>query len=264
MLQLKVGADPEFFVGDDGKIISAYGLIQGTKANPFKVDRGAVQVDGMALEFNIDPAETADDFITSIQTVLSQMQSMIPGKTMEFIPVADFDAEYMATLPKEATELGCSADFNAWEGGANPKPDESVTFRTAAGHVHIGWGEGYDIANVDHLADCRLLTRALDASLGAASVILDPDTRRRSLYGKAGAFRPKPYGMEYRVLSNFWLRDPELMRWVFNTTKDMFHRVADGYIRQDRVSAPVIPQCINTSNRTKARYVLDYFGVQLP
>lgn len=51
-----VGADPELFVSKAGVILSAFGLVGGTKKVPQKVERGAVQVDGMALEFNIDPA----------------------------------------------------------------------------------------------------------------------------------------------------------------------------------------------------------------
>ncbi len=37
----------------------------------------------------------------------------------------------------------------------------------------------------------------------------DKDTERRGMYGKAGAFRPKPYGVEYRTLSNAWLSNDE-------------------------------------------------------
>lgn len=53
-----IGADPEVFVGREGQFFSAHGLVPGNKRRPHKVDRGAVQVDGMALEFNIDPASS--------------------------------------------------------------------------------------------------------------------------------------------------------------------------------------------------------------
>jgi len=56
-MKILVGCDPELFVKKDGVLVSAHGLVQGSKEHPFRVSKGAVQVDGMALEFNIDPAE---------------------------------------------------------------------------------------------------------------------------------------------------------------------------------------------------------------
>ncbi len=40
--------------------------------------------------------------------------------------------------------------------------------------------------------------------LGLQSVLLDPDTRRRRMYGKAGAFRFKKYGklIKHKLLIN--------------------------------------------------------------
>ena len=215
----KIGADPEFFVKRFGKLHSAHGLVPGSKEQPFKVDKGAVQVDGMALEFNIDPAETFDQFETNMTSVLDKIVSMIPGYEVFVEPVADFGLEYIMSQPKEARELGCSPDFNAYTKEANPRPDANTPFRTASGHVHIGWTKApVDINNEGHLEACRALTKALDVYLGIPSLVWDRDDRRRSLYGAAGAFRPKPYGMEYRVLSNKWINDPFCRRLVYENT----------------------------------------------
>ena len=62
------------------------------------------------------------------------------------------------------------------------------------------------------------MTRQLDISLFLPSLLFDDDTERRKLYGFPGSFRPKQYGVEYRPLSNKWLRNEVLMTWVFNTT----------------------------------------------
>lgn len=67
-MKLLVGADPELFVSDNGKLVSCHGLLPGTKAEPHRVERGAVQVDGMAAEFNIDPAGDEETFITNLNT----------------------------------------------------------------------------------------------------------------------------------------------------------------------------------------------------
>ena len=47
----------------------------------------------------------------------------------------------------------------------------------------------------------------MDYTLGLDSLLLDSDTRRRSMYGRAGSFRFKEYGIEYRTLSNFWIKN---------------------------------------------------------
>ena len=214
----KIGADPEFFVKKFGKLVSAYGLIPGSKENPHKVPKGAVQVDGMALEFNIDPAETYSQFEDNMSTVMSSIIGMVPGYEIFVEPVADFGLEYIEAQPKEAKELGCSPDFNAYTKQANPRPSADTPFRTASGHVHIGWTSGVDINDEGHLEACRALTKSLDVWLGLPSLVWDQDDRRRTLYGAAGAFRPKSYGMEYRVLSNKWITEPILRKTVFYNT----------------------------------------------
>jgi hypothetical protein len=68
----------------------------------------------------------------------------------------------------------------------------------------------------------------LDLRLAVPSLIWDKDKKRRLLYGKAGCFRPKPYGMEYRTLSNAWLNPaiPHVRKFIFGETiravKDLF------------------------------------------
>jgi hypothetical protein len=219
-MQILVGADPELFVRNPNNMqfVSGHGLVPGTKLEPFKVDRGAVQVDGMALEFNIDPAATANEFFMNINTVRDRLQRMVPGYELVADPVAEFGDEYMRTQPPEALELGCEPDYCAWTGKANERPDGNVSFRSGAGHIHIGWTDGADTRSVNHLADCVAMAKQMDYYLGIYSLLWDGDNRRRSLYGKAGAFRPKPYGVEYRTLSNAWLRDPRMIRWVYHAT----------------------------------------------
>ena len=42
------------------------------------------------------------------------------------------------------------------------------------------------------------------------------DRKRRELYGKAGAFRLKEYGVEHRVLDNYWIFSQGMRERVFN------------------------------------------------
>lgn len=217
-VQILVGADPELFVKDrvTGAFISGHGMVPGTKADPFPVECGFVQVDGTALEFNIDPSATPDAFVANIDKVMTQLQGMIPDN-FEIVTeaVANYDPEYFSTVPEDAKALGCDPDFNAWGMVQNTPPEVNQPMRTASGHVHIGWGDFSDSwTTVDHYYTCGALARQLDYYLGINSLLWDKDATRRQMYGKAGCFRVKPYGMEYRVLSNAWLKDKNLMRWV--------------------------------------------------
>ena len=213
-MQILVGADPELFVKNpnSGEFISAHGMVPGTKYDPYKVDKGAIQVDGMALEFNIDPARTVDEFVQNITEVQKTLRSYVPtGYSIVAEPAVVFTSEVMDAAPEEAKELGCEPDFNAYTSQANPRPDGSSGLRTASGHVHIGWTNGADLRSENHREDAETVVKQLDYVLGLYSLLWDPDNTRRSMYGKAGAYRLKSYGVEYRVMSNRWLADPRLV-----------------------------------------------------
>lgn len=248
-----VGCDPEVFVFNDetGKFVNAHGMIPGTKVEPFKVKQGAVQVDGMALEFNIDPAATSEEFIDNIVTVYQQLQGMIPkGHRLVAVPTAHFDQEVFDNSPPEALELGCEPDYNAYNGRENPRPNaQGRMFRTASGHVHIGWTSGVEVTDRGHIEDCRVVVKQLDHALGWQATRFDLDNERRLLYGKAGAFRPKSYGVEYRTLSNQWIRTRQHMKWVFDTTQQALNLLEQETYFPNLYHWPNAPDAINQGRR---------------
>lgn len=236
---ITIGADPETFVREvsTGKFVSAHDLMPGTKKEPYKVECGAVQVDGTLAEYNIAPAFNSSSFISYNCQVMSQMKKILGAKYEVVIqPTVVYDTEYWKTLPDEVKILGCDPDYNAYTGQVNPKPDPSMnpSMRTASGHIHIGWGTGFDIHDPSHFADCCYVAKIMDFGLGIRSMLWDVDGTRRQLYGKAGCFRPKTYGMEYRTMSNQWLTDPKLMDFVYSqaygSMKNLFK--GDDWIKQ--------------------------------
>lgn len=263
-MDITIGADPELFVTKDGIPKSAHELVPGTKQEPFKVDKGAVQVDGTALEFNIDPAKNADEFVENISTVMKQLREMT-DKSYEFniVPSVKYHGNHFRALPEKARELGCDPDFNAYTLEANPRPDFNTTLRTASGHVHIGFCEGADVTSEEHMIRCATLVKQLDFYLGLPSIIFDRDTRRRLLYGKAGAFRPKPYGLEYRVLSNAWLQNEGRMRFVFKAAtqavNDLLEGVRPGEDWNDTQAYNTVERTINIgATRTAPRAIISH------
>lgn len=218
--EVLIGCDPELFiVNAEGRPRSAFGLIPGTKVSPFKVDKGAYQVDGMALEFNIDPAKTEDEFVENISTVMQRLREDVPSEFKFHIkPSVRFHHAILKKQPDEAKELGCEPDIDAYTLKENPRPDSNTTLRTASGHIHIGLEEDADVTKEEHLIKYSTLVKHLDLFLGLRSLEWDTDQTRRRLYGNPGAMRLKPYGVEYRVLSNQWLDKEELVRFVYRQT----------------------------------------------
>lgn len=258
-MSLLVGCDPEMFVKQGGIFKSAFDLIPGTKAAPFKVSKGAVQVDGMALEFNIDPASSEDEFVGNIGEVVNQLRSMVPDYEVVASPVAKFDPAYFEDQPLLAKELGCEPDYNAYTADVNHKPHTDKPMRTAAGHVHVGWTQGAAPMSYDHAMECIKVVKLMDLFLGIPSLFYDADTERRELYGKAGAFRPKSYGVEYRTLSNMWLNDEKLSRWVFRATAAALEAHKAGVVPPEGIEG-----VINTSNLEAAKELCERFNLEIP
>lgn len=260
------GCDPELFVSKDGKLVSGHDLIKGTKNEPFVVDKGAVQVDGTALEFNIDAVSSEEQWLGNINTVMATLEGMIPGYRLEAVPVAEFGYEYLKSLPEIATELGCSPDYDAYIVGINPRPNGDLPFRSAAGHIHVGIPEtegDAPVEDADYIAYVAQKVRELDFYLALPSLFYDNDTKRRELYGKAGAFRPKKYGFEYRTLSNQWLKSDELKRWAYRATQYGMEQMDKGISLFDKYGSAV-QGIVNTSDKAEASRIIKAEGLILP
>lgn len=266
MSKYLLGADPEIFVSKDNQLVSAFGLIGGTKDQPLIVERGAVQVDGMALEFNIEAAGSEAAWMANINGVMDILSSMVPGYKLECIPVARFGYDYIKAQPEKAKELGCDPDYNAYTVDVNPRPNGDNDFRTAAGHIHFGLPETENDAPVndqDYIAYVARKVRELDFYLGLPSLFYDADAQRRELYGKAGAFRPKKYGMEYRTLSNQWLGSDTLKRWAYQASQYAMEQMDKGVCLFDKYGDD-IQNIINKSDKQGAAKIIRSEGLILP
>jgi len=231
-LNLKVGSDPEVFLRNKktGFFESAAGRFPGTKDKPFKVDKGAIQVDGLALEFNIDAADNENDFSRNIETVKAQLLEEVlkvdPDLELVFVPYADFPEDYFKKIPKEFKVLGCDADYECCHGKKNPSP--SITdhpFRTAAGHIHIGYTENESVSDALHKEDCRFIAHWFHTKRRCFLPRTNEEHIRLQYYGFNGSFRPKSYGVELREFSNIWVRKVEDQKKMFRFITDTMNKI---------------------------------------
>jgi len=252
----KLGSDPEVFIFDKEKneIISAIGIIPGFKINPFPLtDKGHfIQTDNIMTEFCVPETNNAKEFYRDFQVCLVEGSKYL-NEHQEFLikPSAHINMKYLAD-PK-AREFGCDPDYNAWTSKINQSPKSNTNLRTCGGHIHVG----YD--NPDNVVS-QFLIKAMDLFLGVPSILLDRDIERRKMYGKAGAHRMKSYGTEYRVLSNFWLADENLVNWAFKSTQKAIDAINRDIMVSDTEQTD-IQMCINQSDVDLARKLCDKYNL---
>lgn len=262
--QFYIGADPEVFIKKrGGKFIGAFGITHGTKEAPVPIGYGSyLQVDGMALEFNILPAPNSNIFTDRVSNTLKVIkENHLSPRNFEMViqPTVEFDEEEWQRVPEENKILGCDPDYCAWTLGLNTPPNGDVSFRTGAGHIHLGWGNNFHIDD-NFLSVCASVAKEMDATVGLASLLFDSDTKRRKLYGKAGAFRPKKYGIEYRTLSNQWVTSRLLTSYVASLS---FLAISN-LMYKTTFQTPEVQDIINDGNVEMAIRFMSCNSIPLP
>lgn len=89
-------------------------------------------------------------------------------------------------------------------------------------HIHLGCDGGMDIEQIISFV------KYFDQYVVLPSILVDTDTRRRSLYGKAGCFRRTSYGCECRSLSSFMMSNDFLLSQVWDNVMNAIHHFNEG------------------------------------
>jgi hypothetical protein len=262
---ITLGSDPELFLYDPqkGKFVSAIDKVGGTKYNPAPMDKDGffIQEDNVLVEFNIPPADTEDAFVTNLVLGLGMIKKRLPG--LELV------AQASAFMPEEALQdprcmiFGCDPDFNAWTDKRNKPPSnkqKESPLRSAGGHIAVGYE--LEDQTIDKRDVNRNIVQWADLYLGVPSILMDKDTERRKLYGKAGAFRHTSFGVEYRTLSSFWLGSQQLMRWAYRNTKKAVERASNSDFI-DKNLGRRIQSCINNANQDVAKDICKEYDIAL-
>ena len=258
--KLSFGCDPEVFLVSaiDQTLKSAIGRFGGSKQDPRVILKGlgAVQEDNVAVEFNIKPVDNSTDWFNTITKVFDHVnkEAIHKGLRTVIMSSAHFPEEELAH--PRARSFGCEPDFNAWTDSINPRPElteDTLNLRTCGGHIHVGY------ESPTHEKD-RMLIKAMDIFLGVPSIFLDGDLLRRSLFGKAGSCRYKPYGIEYRTLSNFWLGNQDYIKWVFTQTNKAIEYLNSGGKIENEDQNDIM-SAINLSDQASATKICGKYPV---
>ena len=255
---ISIGTDTELFArNNSGMHIALCGKIGGTKEQPLQIadlQHGfAIQEDNVAMEFNIPPCHNAKQFVDSIGIMSVRIKDILANLGLSLSREVSVSFDKTELTHPTALMFGCEPDYNIWTQMENSKPEaKDANLRTAGGHIHVGTS-----------GNMVEIVQNMDLYLGVPSVLLDKTegaAQRRELYGKAGAMRPKSYGLEYRVLSNFWVFDPNLVRWVFQQTVTS----CDAQMAYTKALSGDIQDCINNGDQELAQKLVDKFNIEMP
>lgn len=248
---IKLGADPELFLRNrKGKYVPCIGIVGGTKENPkYFTDKGhALQEDNVMVEFNIPPCETKESFINNLEFSIDHILNEIGNDLgIHVVPSVEFNPKKLEH--PQACVAGCSPYLNVYTREEETVTLEDTNVRYAGGHIHVG----YDNPTIKK---SEVVVKAMDLYLALPSLLLDLDDRRRKTYGKAGMFREKEYGFEYRSLSNFWLGSTDLMSWVYDNTM-----LAIDFVTNNNQTPENLNKIINGCEKQRAKELLEEYGI---
>jgi hypothetical protein len=199
-LDLQFGTDAEFFIQDSaGKVVPASKYIPGLKSKPFVLENGVCHPDGLSLEVGCPPSDTPQGMLVNLFKVIDEVKVKYldpNGLTIHSRMYTDSSVVQDAT--KEDLEFGCGSEYDARSTRMFKQSDRDTSqkLRFSGFHIHLGYTEQED--NYFTYLDSSTLVKALDRLVQRYDLGTTPE--RSMQYGGLGAFRVKPYGIEYRCM----------------------------------------------------------------
>lgn len=237
---IQFGCDPEFFFEKAGKIVGSEKIIDINKGIEISPNEGGNRsvgkgqskfiVDGVQAELNPRPdtcrARLGNEISTCFRVLAKQIKAD-PSLSINFAPTVKITSEELDSLDEKSKTFGCMPSKNARETGKSAvklRDPKIYKYRSAGGHIHISPCNDYGDEKTRQaiFQEPERLVTIMDIIVGNTCVLLDRDPsnkERRKVYGRAGEYRTPSHGLEYRTLSNFWLRAYPLMSFVMALTR---------------------------------------------
>lgn len=234
-----LGSDPEFFLMRDGKIVPS------TEALP---ESGEVHSDGVQGELNPESSTCRQTAAYYIYHALDRARTLAKqvGATLNLDAGHVVSEDVWKTIPASVRRFGCNPTENAHEKRFKRVTGLRERFRAAGGHIHVSLGSNLKGKEAS-------IVQLMDLIVGNTCVLIDRDpinARRRVNYGRAGEYRVKPYGIEYRVLSNFWLKHYTLWSMASGLVRNTLALYKAGYSNKllKLVNIDEVREAINKNN----------------
>jgi hypothetical protein len=210
--------------------------------------------DGVQVELNPPPQGCRQLLCSNIEHSLNMLKEKLAEPEFKdirpcFKQVVKIKKTELDSLSEDSKKFGCAPSFNVYQ----PKDDRiskilvdpsTYLYRGGGGHIHLGLTnltirikndgktKGYEDKRIyptiyrnvweDIKNDLDTLVKLMDLIVGNTCVLIDRDklnAERRKNYGKAGEYRLPKHGLEYRTLSNFWLRNTLTVNLVMGLSR---------------------------------------------
>lgn len=256
------GCDPEFFFLKDGEVVESASVIVDGKSG----DRNIIITDGVQAELNPQPDTCRQSLGLNISRCFKEIQKYLTedkSLSADFSSLIKLSDKEFDNVSDDSKKFGCGVSYN--KGEESKVNVDPLTYRSrgAGGHIHLGfkrsqWDGTCDENIKKTLTDPKGLIPLLDLLVGNTCVLLDRDkgnAERRKTYGRAGEYRMPDHGIEYRTLSNFWLRNYALMSFVMGLARyavtihnqsTRSHNYAKMFL--DKVDMKLIEKAINEND----------------
>jgi len=191
------GSDPELFFERDGIMIPSTSVILQ--------DTSLVTRDGFQVELHPIENRCRQVCASRIKDCIRHAKNYADtvGAKLSFNLSYTVNEDVWNRTDDTTKRFGCHPTMNVYEPLMERSDGLNEKFRAGGGHLHVGG------LTPKEKKDLPTIVTLFDIVVGNTLVLLDRDpanVTRRINYGRAGEYRPKKYGVEYRVPSNFWLR----------------------------------------------------------
>ena len=222
MSGVTIGSDPEVFVvGPDHKVVPAHHFGIPGPSDKVKTEFGSFFRDGWALEVNPIPSKSPEALLAHIKFILrvARKQFLPDDYKFSLRPAIDIDLKLLEEAPEDVKKFGCNPAYDAYALKVVVPTVDAAThpMRTTGCHLHFSG------PTINDPEDFPKIIKMLDFFVGTRMVIdaATPASRkRRTLYGRAGEFRPQMYGetlgLEWRVPDALILANKDLFCFLVN------------------------------------------------
>lgn len=229
---ISLGSDPEYFVIQNNKAVSAYQALGGDR--DYQLPYGTLVPDGAAIEFTVtpttSPVEIAERMLQNTKAALAIVRQQYPEAQLSNIPWINVN-HLIKSHPKKLGNrcslqvFGCNPDFSIYGTDLQRPNPAKFPYRSSGGHIHLGLHTVLEgMRYMEQETYVRKLVVLLDVFIGTATTFgsqLEEAKQRKELYGQAGVIRTtKLPVLEYRTpTSQFVTASTKLTELVFKVAQ---------------------------------------------